>query len=86
MLGWSYVLEGSRLGAALIKRTVETSPDPQVRAATRFLGHGEGRNFWSSFKATLALIDQDDDAIASACAAALQAFERFIAAAAVAPI
>jgi heme oxygenase (biliverdin-IX-beta and delta-forming) len=79
MLGWSYVLEGSRLGAALILRTVETSPDAAVRGATRFLGHGAGRNFWNSFKATLAGIDQDDDAIARACAAAVQAFERFAA-------
>ena len=85
MLGWDYVLEGSRLGAALILRTVETSDDPRVRGATRFLSHGDGQSFWSSFKAMLARIDQDDDAIARACAAAVQAFERFIAAAGCAP-
>ena len=79
LLGWGYVLEGSRLGAALILRTVETSPDAAVRCATRFLGHGTGRNFWGSFKMALARIDGDDDAIGLACAAAVQAFERFMA-------
>jgi heme oxygenase len=86
LLGWSYVLEGSRLGAALILRTVETSPDAAVRGATRFLGHGAGRNFWGSFKLALAGIDQDDDAIGLACAAAVQAFERFAATPPAAPI
>jgi heme oxygenase (biliverdin-IX-beta and delta-forming) len=78
ILGWSYVLEGSRLGARLILQTVEASGDPDVRGASRFLRHGEGRNFWASFRAVLSQIDHDAVATANACAAATAAFKYFI--------
>jgi heme oxygenase len=82
ILGWSYVLEGSRLGARQILRAVEANGDPDIRRATRFLRHGEGKDFWGSFKAALAQIDQDGVAIAKACTAAIIAFEWFADAAA----
>jgi heme oxygenase len=49
MLGMIYVLEGSRLGGQLLLRRALGNPDPDVRAATRYLGHGVGRDLWRSF-------------------------------------
>jgi heme oxygenase len=43
LMGAAYVLEGSRLGAALLLRTLELS------TATRFLRHGQGKGLWPSF-------------------------------------
>jgi heme oxygenase len=54
VLGTLYVLEGSRLGAAYLVRIAAASADPQVRAATRYLGHGAGQGLWRSFLARLA--------------------------------
>jgi heme oxygenase len=77
ILGWTYVLEGSRLGAGLILKTVESTKDPGILIATRFLRHGRGENFWGSFKAALSQIDNDEAAIANACAGACAAFKYF---------
>jgi heme oxygenase len=77
ILGWSYVLEGSRLGARLLLKTVQQSEDRDVSSATRFLRQGVGTDLWGSFKAVLSEIDHDTDAIAKACAAAILAFECF---------
>ena len=52
MLGILYVIEGSKLGGRVLHRRVLASPDPQVRAATRFLGHHHERG-WSGFLAVL---------------------------------
>jgi heme oxygenase (biliverdin-IX-beta and delta-forming) len=79
ILGWCYVLEGSRLGARGILKVVVASEDPQVRAATRFLRHGDDKDLWGSFKAALSRIDNDAIAIARACAAANAAFKCFLA-------
>jgi heme oxygenase len=49
VLGTLYVLEGSRLGAAYLVRIAAASPDPRVRAATRYLCHGSGQGLWRSF-------------------------------------
>ena len=49
MLGTLYVLEGSRLGAAYLLKTVARADDPVVSGNTRFLGHGAGQHFWASF-------------------------------------
>jgi heme oxygenase len=78
ILGWSYVLEGSRLGASVILRKVEVNALAEIRAATRFLSHGLGKNYWSSFKIALARIDADPEAIAGACEGARAAFECFL--------
>jgi heme oxygenase len=81
VFGWAYVLEGSRLGARLILRSVAASPDPDVRGGTGFLRQGEGMGLWRSFVAALSAIDDDEEAIARACAAARAGFGRFLAAA-----
>jgi heme oxygenase len=49
MLGTLYVLEGSRLGAAVLLKTVSQSPDPRVVQGTAFLRHGQGRKLWQTF-------------------------------------
>lgn len=72
-LGIVYVLEGSRLGGKLLLRRALGHPDPRVRAATRYLSHGAGRDLWSSFLSRLegspAVTDAPDEAVAGARAA-----------------
>lgn len=53
ILGTLYVLEGSRLGAAYLLRTVRQCSDPLVSGNTAFLGHGAGRHFWPEYLAVL---------------------------------
>jgi heme oxygenase len=66
MLGTLYVLEGSRLGAAYLIRTVRQCGDPVVSRNTAFLGHGAGRPFWPEYLTVLErhaselLLDEDD--------------------------
>lgn len=72
MLGTLYVLEGSRLGAAYLLRTVKACSDPLISGTTAFLDHGAGRPFWPRYLATLeAHADElaEDDLIRSARAA-----------------
>ena len=51
--GTLYVLEGSRLGAKLLLPELLARGSTRVRAATRYLRHGEGRRLWPSFLAQL---------------------------------
>ncbi len=71
--GMMYVLEGSRLGGAVLARRVQDNPDPLCRTATRYLRHGQGLGLWPSFVAALeaapAVQDEPDAVIASAMAA-----------------
>ena len=65
MLGTLYVLEGSRLGAAYLLRTVRQCGDPSVSRNTAFLGHGAGHPFWPEYLTILErhageLLDADD--------------------------
>lgn len=53
LLGTLYVLEGSRLGAAYLLRTVKACSDPLISGTTAFLGHGAGRQFWPHYLAAL---------------------------------
>ena len=53
VLGAAYVLEGSRLGGRLLSRAVASSADPEVRAADRYLTHGQGGALWPAFLAKL---------------------------------
>jgi hypothetical protein len=78
LLGWGYVLEGSRLGARFIRSMVEATGDPQLLNATRFLRHGENEDFWKTSTQALAQIDQDEAAIARAGIAAQIAFGCFL--------
>jgi heme oxygenase len=78
ILGWCYVLEGSRLGAQVVLQTFVSSPDAEVRNATSFLRHGAGKPLWKSFKAALSQIDGNEAAILRACVAAKSGFEAFL--------
>jgi heme oxygenase len=72
MLGTLYVLEGSRLGAAYLLRTVRTCSVPSISGATAFLAHGAGRHFWPGYLAVLeSYADElvEDDLVRSARAA-----------------
>lgn len=84
MFGALYVLEGSRLGAKFLVRHARASKDETVRAATAYLGHGEGTPFWSTFLEALrqretkgldqtALVQGARDAFASFIASARRA-------------
>lgn len=53
VLGTMYVLEGSRLGAKILLRTVTNSSDPLVAGTTEYLRHGAGQDLWRSFLVTL---------------------------------
>ena len=77
MLGTMYVLEGSRLGAKVLLRTIAQSADPVVTNATAYLRHGAGQQLWPSFLAALErhAVALDDDA--SVVTGALEAFGRF---------
>jgi heme oxygenase (biliverdin-IX-beta and delta-forming) len=61
MLGTLYVLEGSRLGAAYLLRTVRQCRDPLVSGNTAFLAHGAGRHFWPQY---LAILERHADELA----------------------
>jgi heme oxygenase len=76
-LGMVYVLEGSRLGGTLLLRRTLGSVDPKVRAATRYLSHGTGRNLWSSFLVHLEASTEVSRAPAAAIAGARDAFALF---------
>ena len=79
--GWSYVLEGSRLGAQVIAGMINGRADEKILSATRFLRHGIGEHLWDSYKGALASIDGNPAAILKACAGAEAAFECFLTAA-----
>lgn len=49
VFGTLYVLEGSRLGARFLLKTVEASSDPEVVQATAYLRHGAGLPLWLRF-------------------------------------
>jgi len=77
LLGWSYVLEGSRLGARFILKGIEATREHELIGATRFLRHGAGTNLWTTFTAALSRIDNDPPAIEAAGEAARAAFSCF---------
>lgn len=49
LLGAAYVLEGSRLGSALLLRQARAGGDPAIQGATAYLSHGQGEGLWASF-------------------------------------
>jgi heme oxygenase len=77
VLGTMYVLEGSRLGASFLIKSVSRSPDPAVAEATAYLGHGEGRRLWPTFLAQLEVHATSLRDEAGALDAARQAFDWF---------
>lgn len=77
VLGTMYVLEGSRLGARYLVKTIRQSRDPAVPGATAYLSHGEGAHLWQSFLAQLGSFDLSPDEEASAIDGARRAFALF---------
>ncbi|HXH43875.1 MAG TPA: biliverdin-producing heme oxygenase [Bradyrhizobium sp.] len=76
VLGTMYVLEGSRLGAKFLLKTVADSADARVAAATAYLSHGTGKRFWQSFLSRLQSEKScDEDEAIEAAQAAFAAFE-----------
>lgn len=47
--GMLYVLEGSRLGGAVLAGRVRANPDAHCRDAIRYLRHGQGARLWPVF-------------------------------------
>ncbi len=77
LFGIAYVLEGSRMGGAVLARQVEANMDPDCRVATRYLRHGAGQGLWPSFLAALEASDPvraDPDAVVAAASATFAAF------------
>lgn len=77
MIGATYVLEGSRLGGALLRKQVMAAEDPVIRLASRFLNHGSGENLWLTFNDTLKEAKLDDAAQAVMVDSAIRSFALF---------
>ncbi len=75
--GMMYVLEGSRLGGAVLARRVEANDDPACRGATRYLRHGAGQGLWPSFVAALDAAGCVADDITACIAGAARIFALF---------
>jgi heme oxygenase len=75
--GAMYVLEGSRLGGAILARRLLANPDARCRAASRYLRHGEGQHLWPSFIAALDSAPHVQADRHSAIASALHIFSLF---------
>ena len=75
--GMMYVLEGSRLGGAVLARRVQNNPDPRCREATSYLRHGAGLTLWPSFIARLETADCVRTSIEVAIASAITTFGLF---------
>jgi len=77
VLGTMYVLEGSRLGAKFLLKTVADAADPRIGEATAYLSHGTGKRLWQSFLTTLQGEDIcDEDEAIEAAQLAFAAFEQ----------
>ncbi len=77
MLGTLYVLEGSRLGGALLLRQIQASDDCLIHANHRYLAHGQGGGLWRSFLAGLDRADPNRAELDLMIEAARDAFGRF---------
>lgn len=79
ILGTMYVLEGSRLGAKVLLKTVSRSHGTLVAGATAYLSHGEGQSLWQTFLTTFerhAKVLDDTDSAIKAAQHAFHLFER----------
>jgi heme oxygenase len=77
MWGVMYVLEGSRLGAKYLLRTVADCAEPQIVAATRYLRHGNGQPLWRTFLEKLEGEPATADCEAETISGAQRAFAMF---------
>jgi heme oxygenase (biliverdin-IX-beta and delta-forming) len=77
VLGTMYVLEGSRLGAKFLLKTVADAGDSRISGATAYLNHGAGKRLWQSFLAKLASEETcNEDEVIDAARIAFAAFEQ----------
>lgn len=78
-LGLIYVVAGSRLGARILVRQIESSPDHTVRGACRYFTCSEGDDLWQDCRAQLqdwaGEVSEQDDVVAAA-RAGFACFER----------
>jgi len=75
VLGTMYVLEGSRLGAKFLLKTVAGAADQRIGDATAYLRHGSGKRLWQSFLSKLASEACDEDEAIQSARMAFAAFE-----------
>jgi heme oxygenase len=78
LLGAAYVLEGSRLGAQVVLRTIAQGTDAKVQEATHFLRHGEGLRLWPIFCPVLDREVTGNEPISEAGIAARRVFSSFL--------
>jgi heme oxygenase len=76
VVGTMYVLEGSRLGAKFLLKTVADAADPRISAATLYLRHGTGKRLWQSFLSKLESEVCDEGEAIAAARVAFAAFEQ----------
>ena len=79
--GMLYVLEGSRLGGAVLARRLQANPDLNCRSATRYFRHGDGLKLWPSFVVAFERSPDVRDNYEVVVSSALATFELFIRAA-----
>ncbi|MDT2020843.1 biliverdin-producing heme oxygenase [Methylocella sp. CPCC 101449] len=79
MTGIIYVLEGSRLGARMLIKTVSASSDPALVSATAYLSHGVGQPLWQNFLSFLDRLTLTPKEIERAIVGARYAFGLFAA-------
>ena len=75
--GMMYVLEGSRIGGAVLASRLPENSDAIRLGATQYLRHGQGLGLWSSFLAALNASPFLYDEIDVVLASALQTFSLF---------
>jgi heme oxygenase (biliverdin-IX-beta and delta-forming) len=82
VVGAMYVLEGSRLGAQYLLKTVLAAASPAIAGSTRYLRHGADQRLWPSFLDALACVIVAPGEEAEIISGARQAFAAFATAAA----
>lgn len=82
LFGALYVLEGSRLGARVLRQRLSAADVPRLAGITQYLCHGEDRPLWPRFLACLEASPAVRRAPAAAVAGARAAFVLFAQAAA----
>lgn len=73
--GLAYVLEGSRLGARYLLAELAKAG---ARYPVAFLRHGEGEDYWKSFRVWLAAQPASKSAVATAVTSARAAFDAYL--------
>jgi heme oxygenase (biliverdin-IX-beta and delta-forming) len=77
LFGTMYVLEGSRLGAKSLLRSIDTCGQTLMTTSTAYLRHGAGKPFWSTFLVRLERERPTSSDEAEMVRGACDAFEMF---------